>query len=455
MKNFDPNISHVFTDSRKNFSDESIFIALVGENYDAAKFVPDLLARGLGLAVVTETKTNRTLLKDCDQDKVLFVEDSTQYLQSLAIQKLKFWRSLNTKNKVVALTGSNGKTTTKEMLAWLLTSYPAKVHVTKGNLNNHLGVPFTILEMDLESEILVLEMGTNHPGEIELLCRIGDPDIGLITNIGQSHLEFFHNEDNVFVEKSALYQHITSKPSGFFLLNCNDARLKKLKNKPKTHSFGFDQENEVVFNLSPNGFSLKSTKINIEITCPNIPERHNRLNMGMALALCALVWPDKKFKEKLIQKVKTYKAPNNNRSVIYSNSRIDIYLDAYNANPSSLSASIDGFIEWWSQKSTHGLDEAWFILGDMNELGERAPEYHHQIGTKLKNSGVKHAFFIGRFAKHYAAGFGGGEIWSNRQEFLLKYGQAPGTWSCSGAFIKGSRTLQLEELVDITFFPEL
>src|SRR5690606_1311395 len=139
------------------------------EKHDAGQYVPSLLSKNLSYAVVEDNSVNRALLQD--KKNVFFVVDSTRFLQDLAHAKLTYWRQQNGERKVLALTGSNGKTTTKEMLAWLLKAYPKLVHVTKGNLNNHLGVPFTILDMPLESEVLVLEMGTNHPGEIELLCQ--------------------------------------------------------------------------------------------------------------------------------------------------------------------------------------------------------------------------------------------------------------------------------------------
>lgn len=443
-----------FTDSRIEFAKNDLFIALVGESHDAARFVPDLIARGLNHAVVTDNAKNRDLLKDIDASKLHFVADSTRYLQDLAHQKIEYWRTQDSKRKVLALTGSNGKTTTKEMLAWLLSAYPGKVHVTKGNLNNHFGVPYTILEMPLDTDVVVLEMGTNHPGEIARLCEIAVPDAGLITNIGQSHLEFFHNEDNVMVEKSALY-HAIVKRHGIFIVNTNDSRLKTLASKPCTLSAGTSADVEIKFTINAETINIRSAKFNLTISSKNIPEEHNRFNMAMALSLCASLWPDENFLNDLSVRANSYKSPRNNRSMLLRNDQATIYLDAYNANPSSMSVSLDGFCKWWVQEQKGEIADIWFILADMNELGDRAPEYHREIGAKLKQLGAKQVTFIGRYREHYLAGFGETESFADRFEFLAKHGLGPANWQASIAFIKGSRTLQLEELIDITVFPVL
>lgn len=443
-----------FTDSRIEFQPNDLFIALVGESHDAARFVPDLIERGLNHAVVTDNANNRELLKEIDQAKLIYVPDSTRYLQDLAHKKIESWRNKNPTRKVLALTGSNGKTTTKEMLAWLLGAYPGKVHVTKGNLNNHFGVPYTILEMPLDTDVIVLEMGTNHPGEIPRLCEIAVPDAGLITNIGQSHLEFFHNEDNVMVEKSALY-HAVAKREGVFIINANDVRLKKLVGKPHTLSAGTGENVDIHFSIDAESIQVKAKSFNLKVNAKNIPEEHNRFNMAMALSLCASLWPNEKFLSDLIAKANGYKSPRNNRSMLLRNNQATIYLDAYNANPSSMSVSIDGFCKWWVQEQKGDIADIWFILADMNELGDRAPEYHQEIGAKLKQLGAKQVTFIGRYREHYLKGFGAAESFADRFEFLAKHGLGPVNWQASIAFIKGSRTLQLEELIDITVFPVL
>lgn len=444
-----------FTDSRIDFNPEDLFIALVGESHDAARFVPDLVARGLKHAVVTDNKNNRDFLKNIDSKTLHFKNDTTAYLQELAHNKLESWRNQSKTRKVLAMTGSNGKTTTKEMLAWLLGAYPGKVHVTKGNLNNHFGVPYTILEMPLDTEVLVLEMGTNHPGEIARLCEIATPDAGFITNIGQSHLEFFHNEDNVMVEKSALY-HAIVKRKGIFIVNTNDSRLKTLVGKPCVISAGTSDGCEYKFTITEKYITIKTLNFTLDVPTNNIPEEHNRFNMAMALSLCASLWHDEEFLKQLVSRASSYKSPRNNRSMLLRNDDSTIYLDAYNANPSSMAVSIDGFCKWWVKEQSGSIEDVWFILADMNELGDRAPEYHREIGAKLKQMGAKKVCFIGRYRKHYLEGFGDeAESFVDRYEFLAKYGVGPKSWNASTAFIKGSRTLQLEELIDITVFPAL
>ncbi len=455
MEVYNPIKDQVFTDSRLSLSENNLFVALVGEHHDAAKFVPDLIARGLQKAVVTDTKENRKILCEVCDTKLHFVADTTQYLQMVAKQKLSYWRNLSGEHKVLAITGSNGKTSSKEMLAWLLAGMKNKFHATKGNLNNHIGVPLTILEMPIDSKTLVLEMGTNHPGEIELLCSIGDPDAGYITNVGQSHLEFFHNEDNVFVEKTALYRSVVAKPHGLFILNTDDIRLKNLKDSNRTVSIGSDDSNDIVFSDSNSSFSLNLSGKEIKLDCPAIPERHNRYNMAMALSLCLKLWPQAELLENFKERVAKYSPPRNNRSVFLGNKDLTIYLDAYNANPSSMRASLEGFVLWAKNKKIP-TSKLWFILGDMNELGDLAPNYHREIGKLVASLGISRVFFIGRFGDFYNQGFGGkAEVFSHRDEFIAQYSQAGKQWGCSAAFIKGSRTLQLEQLVDITLFPVL
>tara|TARA_R110000868_G_scaffold55424_4_gene172309 strand:+ start:10346 stop:11713 length:1368 start_codon:yes stop_codon:yes gene_type:complete len=455
MQAYRPAQDQVFTDSRLSLSENNLFVALVGENHDAAKFVPELIMKGLQKAVVTDTQENKQLLSSIDSSKLSFVSDTTQYLQSIAKEKLSYWRALSTQNKVLAITGSNGKTSSKEMLAWILGGLKQKFHATRGNLNNHIGVPLTILEMPLECKTLVLEMGTNHPGEIELLCTIGDPDAGYITNVGQSHLEFFHNEDNVFVEKTALYRSIVAKDHGLFILNTDDTRLQKLKGEKHTVSIGADPANDITYADSDSAFSLCIEGKKLEFVCPAIPERHNRYNMAMALSLCLKLWPQKEVIEIFKARITEYTPPRNNRSVFLGNEDLTIYLDAYNANPSSMRASLEGFVLWAKNKNI-ALDKLWFILGDMNELGDLAPGYHKDIGELVSSLGIERVFFIGRFRDFYNQGYGGkAEVFSHRDEFIAKYSKAGKQWGCSAAFIKGSRTLQLEQLVDITLFPVL
>ncbi len=446
MISYDPEINNIFTDSRKDFNEQSIFVALIGEHHDASKFVLALISKGLKQAVITDSKENRELLSKQQACDILFVSDTNNYIKNCAIKKLDFWKASNNKNTIIAMTGSNGKTTTKEMLNSLMKAYPGTTHTTKGNLNNHLGVPFTILDMPLNTEVLILEMGTNHPGEIANLCEMGKPDAGFITNIGQSHLEFFHNEDNVFVEKSELYHSIAKKPEGLFVVNADDSRLASLCDKPKTLSIGSDPKFDISYKRTTDGFDLTFKSKTHCFICPKIPEAHNRYNMAMSVALCLSLWPNLCFEQAVLD----YVPPKNNRSLILKKDDLTIYLDAYNANPSSMSVSIDGFTEYVNDVLKVNFSDTWFILGDMNELGENAPRYHFEIGQKLKGLGATNAFFIGRYALDYKKGFEGGETFADRSEFIEIYGQAGPGWMCQAAFIKGSRTLQLEELVDIT-----
>ncbi|MCY4524208.1 MAG: UDP-N-acetylmuramoyl-tripeptide--D-alanyl-D-alanine ligase, partial [Halobacteriovoraceae bacterium] len=222
----------ISTDSRK-YKNKELFLALQGENFDGFTYVEEVLKKGCEIVVFNTSKEN--LIKRREFSKkydicFIEVEDSTKYFQNIALLHIQNWKKQDPDRNIIGITGSNGKTTTKEMLFHFLNSImPDKIHCSWGNYNNHIGVPATIVEITDQHQAAIIEMGTNHPGEIELLCNIALPNAGIITSIGKAHLEFFNNEENIFKEKSSLFEHVGKyHPSAPFVVDGEDIFLKTL-----------------------------------------------------------------------------------------------------------------------------------------------------------------------------------------------------------------------------------
>lgn len=226
------------TDTRK-LKKGDIFLGLNGENFDGGNFYQQALDQGASCLIIESREDRNQEIKEVIGNcSLIFVENSLNYLQELSHLYRKQWGG-----KIIGITGSNGKTTTKEILAHLLGSVLGeKLYFTKGNFNNHIGVPFSLLELETHHEWAIIEMGTNHFGEIQKLCEIADPDYGFITNIGASHLEFLGDERGVFKEKTALYHWVKEKGEKRFVLNSDDKYLRELKNEKSIIISGADGE---------------------------------------------------------------------------------------------------------------------------------------------------------------------------------------------------------------------
>lgn len=431
------------TDSRK-LMDENLFLCLKGENFDAFDYIENIAKSESIRAIIFEDGMGRKelverLSKSFPHVAFISVIDSLLALQDLAAHRRKAWQAAG--GKVYALTGSNGKTTTKEMLAHFLKAiFHDEVLVTKGNLNNHIGVPLTLLSLEDHHKVAVIEMGTNHSGEIELLAKIAAPIYGLITNIGAAHIEFLGGLEGVFEEKGALFRSIDNLnvEDKCFVVNNDDDYLHLLPTDSwiTRASFG---------NNCKDSFDFKMNDEFIELTCPAVFERHNRRNMMLAYSLVASTVQGAR--EKLSEAAKTFRLPQNNRSQGLLVDKCFIYLDAYNANPSSMKASLESFAER-SQNEGRSFEEILLILGDMNEIGVESKKYHQEIAACAFELGFRHLVAIGRFADYYRESFKGEtKVFTSTIEAksyvqdALKNQQA--------VFIKGSRSLQLESLLDI------
>ncbi len=439
---------NICTDSRA-FEADSIFIALKGEKFDAIQFVEPLLKKGAKIVVVEDS--NRELAKTFFQQypDIFFVtcNDTLKFTQELAHAYIKFWLSQSADRKVIAISGSNGKTTHKEMLYHYLKGIVAsKVICTEKNNNNHLGVPLTIFQIKEDTQFAIIELGSNHPGEIKALCDIAIPNVGIVTNIGATHLEFFETVENVFLEEGYLYQAVkeNTKGEGLFFVNMDDHFLSKLSPTKGTITFG-EVNGEFKTSFTANSVSIENKGEKIILSNPHIIGKHNFHNLAATFLMACSLLPSKK--EVFKNLAQTFK-PKDNRSMWLDFHDKKIFLDAYNANPSSMRISLEGFIEFCEQNHFN-LSRVLFVLGDMNELGNNGPEYHEEIGQFLKHKSVQNAVFIGRFQANYQKGFEGkGQLFNTSDEFKEKAWESLSK-SYDYFFFKGSRSLQLERILGI------
>lgn len=360
------------TDTR-NINKGDIFIALEGESFDGNAFVEAALESGAAAVI---GKIGKSTLQS---DRILFVEDPLKTLQDLA---LEYRETLNI--PVIGITGSNGKTTTKELIYAVL-SQKYKVSATRGNLNNHIGVPLTLLGIQNDAEIAIIEMGANHIGEIRQLCKIALPDHGIITNIGKAHLEGFGGYAGVIRAKSELYNHLR-EDLGKVFVNSGDALLMRLSEGINRITYGSSSKlNAEVDNKdffiklewsSGPGYGTR--------TETNLSGSYNLTNILAAASIG--IYFDVPWTV-IVQAISNY-TPKNNRSEIRKTSRNTLLLDAYNANPSSMELSLENF---------DGLkgDKKWAILGDMLELGDEAEQEHRQILDKAKKMDFEKLILVG------------------------------------------------------------
>ncbi len=441
----------VTTDSRQVLKERlnencwGMYIALAGENFDGFQFVEDVLSKGIRL-IVFRRRMGRSLddlTRKFPNAFFIEVDEPLLFLQKLSKFYKSFWDCDPTLKKVtIGVTGSNGKTTHKEMLKGILEKiFPGKVNATVGNLNNHIGVPLTLLSLKSEETISIVEMGMNHRHEILPLCEMANPGHGLITNIGQAHIGFLGSMDNIYLEKSELYRYILKKHKGFgqFVVNGDDDYLQKLPESTGLITFGerrgdikihFDQK-KVKFNYHGNALVIDN---------PNLKEEYNLKNLVCVVLLLAKIFP-----EKLVEIVKfanEYQQPSMNRSEWRGN----IFLDAYNANPSSMRASLNSFLQLLIREGIH-INDALFILGDMNELGDFTEKFHREIARELKLLGVTQVVFVGKYKKYYLEEFPQAIFHADVVSEELKTFFAKEKNQYQKIFIKGSRSVKLESLL--------
>ena len=360
----------VSTDSRK-IEKDAVFFALKGENFDANDFALQVAEAGEASLVVADRK-------DLPQhERILIVEDTLKTLQDLAA-----YHRQQSKAIVLSITGTNGKTTTKELVSAVLAQKYNIIH-TMGNLNNHIGVPLTLLSIQPETEIAVVEMGANHPGEIDFLCKIADPDYGLITNIGKAHLEGFGSFEGVIKTKTELYRHIKAHGKAVFVNQGNPLLWEQSKGQNRiTYGRHCAADAPVAPGACNPYLSVVWRKHLIQT---HLVGSYNFENVAAAIGVGQYFGVDE---NNIIEALEAY-TPTNSRSQVIETQKNRVIMDAYNANPTSMRAALVNFASICGENSL-------LILGDMRELGTASEEEHHTILTLMKELGFKDAMLVGQ-----------------------------------------------------------
>jgi len=358
----------ISTDSR-NTPAGSIFFALKGDCFDGNKFALQALKKGCSIAVIDNPSLK-------ENPHCFYVTDVLEALQELA----KYHRSLLS-IPVIGVTGTNGKTTTKELIKRVL-SKEFNTEATKGNLNNHIGVPLSVLSIRKEHEIAIIEIGANHIGEIKFLCQIAQPTQGIITNIGKAHLEGFGSFEGVIQAKTELYQYLRNKENAVIFVNTDNEILIEKTKGLNAFTYGTSKADCTFSSIKASPF--------VEMQWNNSPivskliGKYNAENIMAAVCIGHFFKIDK---ESIIAAIQEY-IPKNQRSEIVKTSKNEIILDAYNANPSSMKQALENFKEM-------GKDNPLLVLGDMFELGKYSLVEHKLITELISKLGFKDAILVG------------------------------------------------------------
>lgn len=423
LYNYFKECGKVTTDTR-NCPEGSMFIALKGETFNGNAFAKQALEKGCRYAVVDEREY-------ADAENILLVDDCLKALQGLANE-----HRLRMGTRIIGITGTNGKTTTKELIATVLQK-KYNVLYTQGNLNNHIGVPLTLLNLTEAHELAVVEMGANHPGEIRTLVNIAEPDCGLITNVGKAHLEGFGSFEGVVRTKSELYDYLRNKKNAFIFLD-KDAEV-LCKSAEGLEAIGYGMENDALYVSG----KLHTCAPFLAFEWKHEGENHNvrthligAYNIKNALAAIAIGCRFEVPAEAICEALDNY-IPSNNRSQLTETLDNHLVVDAYNANPTSMRAAIENFR---LMEVPHKV----VVLGDMKELGEGSEEEHRQIVVLLTTCNFERVILIGQeFGKvcgnyeHYPHVEAVKEIFAKDKptgKFIL---------------IKGSNSMKLAQLKDI------
>ena len=412
--------SGIATDTRILKKDQ-LFFALKGENFNGNKFADQALEKEAGYVVIDESVIPKN-------DRYILVSDVLLTLQQLASYHRKYLGI-----PILAITGSNGKTTTKELINAVL-SRKFNTVATAGNLNNHIGVPLSLLSMDRSTEFGIIEMGANHTKEIERLCEIAQPDCGYITNFGKAHLEGFGSIEGVIKAKSELYDYLKSHEKLIFL-NADDPIQQKHRSYKNTFSFGTSGHEDVVVQYKDN---LETAEVIQEdnVYKSNLTGSYNSRNIAAAICIGL------HFKipsEDIENAIASYN-PQNNRSQIVKLGTVTFLMDAYNANPTSMTAALESFHKYPAENKI-------VILGDMFELGETSAEEHQEIMNLAETMNFKRAFLVGSNFNTTNSQKGNIEKFESFSDLAEKIKETD--LDNSYILVKGSRGMALERILDV------
>ncbi len=410
----------ISTDTRK-IEPGSLFFALKGDNFNANEFALEALEKGAMYSIVDEERF-------AVNDKCILVDDVLTTLQKLARHHRDQFSF-----PFIGLTGSNGKTTSKELLHAVL-SKKFKTLATKGNLNNHIGVPLTILSIDKTVEMAVIEMGANHLGEIGLLCSIANPTHGFITNIGKAHIGTFGGFENIVRGKSELYQHLLTNSGVVFINSQNEilANMAKRFKNPIYYPAAGDYYHCELIGADPF-VKIKAENGNVIET--QIIGGYNFENMAAALCIGKHFGVDATAANAAIAEY----APGNMRSQVMKKGSNTIILDAYNANPSSMQAAIENLA---GMHATHKVA----IVGDMFELEGEAEKEHRNLGRLLKEKKIDRVYLCGKLVSSAKVEFPNALYFESKTLLIEELKRSP--LSNSTILVKASRGIGLETILD-------
>jgi UDP-N-acetylmuramoyl-tripeptide--D-alanyl-D-alanine ligase len=443
-------VSRLSIDSRTLFSGD-LFVAFAGGRFDGHDFIDAAIARGAAGAIVRRSwwgereeglkeRLSSACLIGCDDPLV-------------GLQRIAAWHRRRLGPIVVGITGSNGKTTTKEMAAAIL-SRRFTVLKSEGNLNNHIGLPLSLLRLTPRHKVAVVEMGINHPGEMELLCSIARPDLGLITNIGEAHLEFFGDRSGVAKAKGALFEAVSEK--GCALINLDDPLLAPWAMKPgRKVTFGEAESaelrvSEIKGDANGMSFTLRfegGKRVAVHLSSFGAHQVKNAaaaaaVGRGMGL----LEGEGMALSEEEIRAGLAAFRPVSMRSQVISLGNFTILLDAYNANPDSMKAALSALPYFRSRRVVA-------VLADMLELGGNSERAHREVGSELVRAGVSVLITVGERARWIAEGAAQAGLSNDKIDSFVDLKEAADRLSEVARrgdliLIKGSRAMKLEQLLD-------
>ena len=402
----------VDTDTR-NIRKNTLFFALKGDNFNGNSFAEEALKLGASFAIVDEEASQT-------KENIILVDNVLETLQQLAN-----YHRRQLKIPVIGLTGSNGKTTTKELIHVVLNK-KYNTQATKGNLNNHIGVPLTLLSMTDKTELGVVEMGANHLKEIASLCAISEPDFGYITNFGKAHLEGFGGIEGVIKGKSELYAFLKENNKTVFVNPDDEIQVEKTQEintiNFKVEALKFLEANPFV-KLSYNNNTIQS----------NLIGAYNYSNIAAAITIGAYF----KVSDEAIKEAIEGYVPKNNRSQIIETKSNKIILDAYNANPSSMKVALENFAAIHAETKV-------VILGDMFELGTESLQEHQAIVDLAISLNFETTFFVGENFNQIKTDAHQFKTYELLEDYIKK-----NPLENQSILIKGSRGMRLERVLEI------